>query len=125
MLESIQRGHTVDDVKRAAQLARSCGFKPFVDIIFGLPGETLSDRKETVNFIQWLLIYTGSRIHLHHFLPLPGTALWGYEPSTIDVGTRNYIDYLLRHGRAFGDVWRQEECSRQILTWRAQGLITI
>ncbi len=125
LLESIQRGHTVYDVKYAAQLARSCGFKPFVDIIFGLPGETLADRKETVDFIQWLLRYTGSRIHLHHFLPLPGTELWGCEPSAIDVGTRNYIDHLLRHGRAFGDIWRQEECSQQILSWRTQGLITI
>ncbi len=125
LLESLRRGHTVDEVKRAAILARVHRFRPFIDIIFGLPGETLADREETFSFINWLLKHTGARIHLHYFLSLPGTALWGHEASKIDVASRNRIDHLLRHGRAYGDIWFQEKCSRSILAWRDQKLISV
>ena len=125
LLESLRRGHTVEDVKRAAVLARAHGFRPLIDIIFGLPGETLADRKETFMFIDWLLKHAGARIHLHYFLSLPGTALWGHEASNIDVASRNRIDRLLRYGRAYGDIWFQEKCSSKIFDWKDQKLISV
>ena len=48
-LDLIGRRHTVDDFYRAYRLARELGFDNVnTDLIFGLPGETAADMKETV-----------------------------------------------------------------------------
>lgn len=123
LLATLRRGHTVADVKQAALMVRNAGFKPYIDIIIGLPDETTDDRRQTMEFITWLMNRTGARIHLHHYIPLPGTSLWPRPPSVIDTFTRNELDRLIKHGRACGDIWLQKKVAALILDWRARGII--
>lgn len=52
-LQVIGRGHTPADIRRAFELARTEGFKNInMDIIAGLPGETLEDMRYTLREIE-------------------------------------------------------------------------
>ncbi len=54
-LEKIGRRHTVEDVKAAFCLARGMGFDNInMDLIMGLPGETLEDAEDTLKQIEEL-----------------------------------------------------------------------
>ena len=54
-LDEIGRRHTVGEVKEAFSLARSMGFDNInMDVIAGLPGETLADVKDTLRQIEQL-----------------------------------------------------------------------
>jgi radical SAM protein (TIGR01212 family) len=64
-LRRIRRGHTVADFTRAYRELRNCGVKLAVHLIFGLPGESLSDMLETVRFVAGLEP-DGIKIHNLH-----------------------------------------------------------
>ena len=50
VLAVLDRTHNPDNVKRAVDMARAAGFKSIsVDLIYGTPGESLDDWRETVN----------------------------------------------------------------------------
>lgn len=54
-LKIIGRQHTVDDIRRAFEMAKNVGFDTInMDIILGLPGETLSHLEYTLKEIQRL-----------------------------------------------------------------------
>ena len=56
VLDTIGRNHTPDDIKKAMYLARECGIGTInMDIIAGLPGETLDMFKYTVEEVESLL----------------------------------------------------------------------
>ncbi|MBR5155354.1 MAG: coproporphyrinogen dehydrogenase HemZ [Clostridia bacterium] len=53
VLKTIGRNHTPDDIRNAMHLARECGINIInMDIIAGLPGETLDMFKYTVNEVE-------------------------------------------------------------------------
>ena len=64
-LKRIRRGHTVADFTRAYLELKSRGVKLAVHLIFGLPGERLSDMLETVRFVADLEP-DGVKIHNLH-----------------------------------------------------------
>ncbi|MFV2013913.1 MAG: TIGR04013 family B12-binding domain/radical SAM domain-containing protein [Candidatus Heimdallarchaeota archaeon] len=72
ILNFSERGHTVQETERAVKLLIDNGFNVDVDIIFGLPGETDDDVKQTLIHIKYLTDI-GATIHSHTFLPLVGT----------------------------------------------------
>lgn len=72
ILNSSERGHTVQETERAVKLLIENGFKVDVDIIFGLPSETDDDVEQTLTHIKYLTDL-GATIHSHTFLPLVGT----------------------------------------------------
>lgn len=72
VLKLSERGHTVQETERAVKLLIENGFNVDVDIIFGLPGETDDDVKQTLTHIKYLTDL-GATIHSHTFLPLVGT----------------------------------------------------
>ena len=50
VLEALNRTHDVDNVARAISAARSVGFETFnVDLIYGTPGETVTDWRDTLD----------------------------------------------------------------------------
>ncbi len=78
-LDLIGRRHTVDDVRRAYQLAREKGFDDInMDLIVGLPGETDADVYETVRevsamrpdnvTVHSLALKRAARLNLEHSL---------------------------------------------------------
>ena len=82
MLEYCGRSHTVEDILTAVRLARRHGYKIIVDFMFGLPGETDGDRRESLAVMEEV-VTLGARIHPHIFAPLPQTAFSKEPPGTI------------------------------------------
>jgi B12-binding domain/radical SAM domain protein len=82
MLQACHRSHDVDSALRAVALSRRCGYKVIVDFIFGLPGETESDLRQTLTVIKEM-VRMGARIHPHIFSPLPQTPFAKEKPGTI------------------------------------------
>ena len=79
MLDACSRAHTVEDVISAVACARKHGYKIIVDFMFGLPGETDADMRESLSVMKEI-VGMGARIHPHIFTPLPQTA-FANEPQ--------------------------------------------
>jgi len=73
ILKLIRRGHTIDDVRNAVELANSFGFKLNIDFIMGYPEETEENQYETLDLCKEF-ISRENKIHMHYLIPLPGTA---------------------------------------------------
>jgi radical SAM superfamily enzyme YgiQ (UPF0313 family) len=93
MLDACGRSHTVEDVLTAASLARRHGLKVIVDFIFGLPGESPSDERETLSILR-KLARMGARIHPHAFTPLPQTGFSAEPPGRISAAVLQAIEEL-------------------------------
>jgi B12-binding domain/radical SAM domain protein len=106
VLEACHRGHTVDDVVRGTRAAVAAGFKTYVDFIFGLPGESQEDARESLR-VAGELAAMGARIHAHTFLPLPGTPFAGTPAGRMSEETRLGLERLASQGRLFGQ-WRTQ-----------------
>ena len=114
LLKLINRGHSVEDVLRAAELLSSRGFTVDVDFIFGLPGETREDVLETIDLMKKILDM-GGRVHAHYFLPLPGTPLSGCRPSPIDPLIIRFLNRYRGSGRVYGYLDEQIKMSQSIV----------
>lgn len=102
VLRDLRRGHTAGQGREAIARIASRGFEPRVDFIFGLPGETDSDRTATREMIDLLASEYGARVHLHRFVPLPGTPLAGHPPAPLDPVTEKWIADQVGMGRVAG-----------------------
>jgi B12-binding domain/radical SAM domain protein len=96
MLDAIHRGHTVEDVFKAAEIVVESGLKCLVDFIFGMPGETPEDRELTLAAIR-SLTRLGATINSHFFYPLPGTPLAHTVAGPPDQETLRFLENLTRH----------------------------
>jgi len=79
-LKILQRGHETAEVYKAVELCIEYGFRPVVDMIFGLPFENEEDEKRSLDMVRWIT-NKGGLIRAHKFMPLPGTPLEHYPPS--------------------------------------------
>lgn len=123
VLRRLGRGHTVGQVVEAARNARAAGLEPHVDLIVGLPEETLEERLATIALARQLRRETGARIHAHYFHPLPGTLLWGQDPTPLDPETRRAL-LDLRAGGAEDGYWQEHErWTWRVIEWARRGWI--
>ncbi|MGC9012485.1 TIGR04013 family B12-binding domain/radical SAM domain-containing protein [Thermogladius sp.] len=122
VLEKIHRGHRVEDVLNAVSILVKEGFKPSVDFIFGLPVETEDDMAESIRLAK-RLVEMGARIHLHYYLPLPGTPLFPRPPAKIPERIRAEIMRLVGSGQAYGEFLEQERLSAKIVELVGKGFI--
>jgi B12-binding domain/radical SAM domain protein len=106
VLEAARRGHTVGDVVRAVTLCVRAGFRPDVDFLLGLPGETREDRELSMKLAE-RLVEMGARIHSHAFMPLPGTPLRDAVPEAIEPEAMLRMSRLESRGAAYGQ-WRRQ-----------------
>lgn len=106
LLKAIRRGHPVEEILRACGLCLEFKFTPYFDFIFGLPGETRADEKETERLIEELA-GRGAIIHTHAFMPLPGTPLAHQRGPGITPTARAFIERMESRGKAFGK-WRTQ-----------------
>ncbi len=122
VLELIGRGHSVDDVYHAVEALVKNGFRADVDFIIGLPGETRDDLLESLHTMR-KLVSMGARIHLHVFMPLPGTPFSQAPPGHIPDWLKREVYRLIGSGSAYGQWIRQEEIARKIDWLRRKGII--
>lgn len=106
LLAAAGRGHDAEAVERAVALAVEAGLEPWVDFVFGLPGEREADREATRAQIS-RLADAGARIHAHAFMALPGTPWEAEPPGGVDDRTALLLDRLASRGRSHGP-WRTQ-----------------
>jgi radical SAM superfamily enzyme YgiQ (UPF0313 family) len=123
LLARLNRGHTAQQGLTAARWVREAGFTPHVDFVFGFPGETLEDRKLSLQMMETMIRENGAKIHAHTFMPLPGTPLFQKEPSRLDPETKNELRNWEQKKKLDGWWKEQEEMAWKIIEWRDQGLI--
>ncbi|MCX9190612.1 TIGR04013 family B12-binding domain/radical SAM domain-containing protein [Carbonactinospora thermoautotrophica] len=119
ILQAAKRGHGVQSVRDAVRIAVEHGFRPNVDFIFGMPGETPEDAAASLRLAEELT-ELGARIHAHTFMPLPGTPWRDAEPAFVPADTLRAFDRLAARGDLYGH-WRrqQEHATRLARTARA------
>ena len=100
VLEQLHRGHNVDDVIYAVDLCTESGITPVVDFIVGFPFESDNDQLATVNLIQ--LVARSGKVHLHRFIPLPGTPLAGTTARSLLKETEKVCGKLALDGKITG-----------------------
>ncbi|NCN39183.1 MAG: B12-binding domain-containing radical SAM protein [Candidatus Aenigmarchaeota archaeon] len=97
MLNWLKGGNvTVEDNKKACLLGKKYGIKVYGSFIFGSPGETIEDMKETLGLIKFM--YDNGAYKLWHFVmtPFPGTLIWQIAKERGKVS--DDMDWtLLRH----------------------------
>jgi len=100
VLEKLRRGHTAEDAVRAVEFCTSAGITPVVDFIVGLPFETDADQKATADLIRWVSRF--GKVHVHRFIPLPGTPLAGTTARLLLPDTEKMLGKLALSGRVTG-----------------------
>jgi B12-binding domain/radical SAM domain protein len=113
ILDSSRRGHDVEAIINAVNICVKAGFRPNVDFLFGLPGETRRDAQLTIDLANQLTDL-GARIHNHTFMPLPGTPFRTEKAGTIDQQTKQQIVELTARGKAYGKWKGQLKIAREL-----------
>lgn len=115
MLALTRRGHDVESIVRAVRYCVEAGFRPDVDLLVGLPGETDEDRQKSMELSR-LLASMGARLHSHAFMPLPGTPLQGRAPADIDETSALEMARLESAGAMYGQWRKQLITARELLS---------
>ncbi|SEL46467.1 TIGR04013 family B12-binding domain/radical SAM domain-containing protein [Nonomuraea pusilla] len=113
VLAASGRGHGTSPVRDAVRIAAEHGFRPNVDFIFGMPGESEEDQRASLKLAADLA-EMGARIHTHTFMPLPGTPWRDAEPAFIPLETMRELDRLAQRGDAYGHWRKQAEHSARL-----------
>lgn len=100
VLAKLHRGHTVADVLSAVDLCREYSLLPVVDFIVGLPFESDDDQRATLSLIRE--ISRSGIIHVHRFIPLPGTPLANAVARDLLPEVENVLGKLALRGRLTG-----------------------
>ena len=116
ILNSCNRGHTIDDVYNAVKLTVKSGLIANVDFIFNLPNESDEDINLTIDFMKELSIL-GAKIHTHSFIPLPQTVFANEAVKKINEKTKKVISELTSKGLAYGDWKKQEKLAEDIANY--------
>lgn len=106
VLAHTKRGHGTDVVERAVALCLEAGFRPDVDFVFGLPGETDDDARASLALAS-RLVERGARIHNHVFMPLPGTPFADEPPGTVAPEVALELERIAARGALYGQ-WRAQ-----------------
>jgi B12-binding domain/radical SAM domain protein len=106
VLEQLCRGHTADEIIRAVELCTDFSITPVVDFIVGFPFETDEDQNLTLDLIQWVARY--GNVHVHRFMPLPGTPLAGTNARSLLPETEKICGKLALSGKLTGS-WNDPE----------------
>ena len=107
VLNLANRHHTVDQGMDAIRMALDTGFIPHVDMIFGLPGETIEELHDSVK-LCYDLVEMGAKTHGHVFMPLPGSAYENMPPGKLDSESRRLLGELSRRKDMTGS-WSTQE----------------
>lgn len=106
VLDAARRGHDVASIERAVASSIAAGFRPDVDLLLGLPGETREDREASLALAE-RLVARGARVHSHAFMPLPGTPLRAATPAPIEDDVALAMSRLESGGAMYGQ-WRKQ-----------------
>ncbi len=118
LLKLTNRHHTVEDGLEAINTALNCGFIPHVDMIFGLPGETKKELRESID-LCYTLAEIGAKTHGHVFMPLPGSAYENEAPGRLDSESRKLLGELSRKKLLTGSWSTQESMAENLSSYKS------
>ncbi|TFG31134.1 TIGR04013 family B12-binding domain/radical SAM domain-containing protein [Candidatus Thorarchaeota archaeon] len=113
VLRLSNRHHTVEQGMDAVNTSLDSGFTPHVDMIFGLPGETLNELHESVE-LCYELVEMGAKTHGHVFMPLPGSEYENAPPGKLDSESRRLLGELARRKDLTGSWSTQERLAEDL-----------
>ncbi|MFN7973149.1 MAG: TIGR04013 family B12-binding domain/radical SAM domain-containing protein [Acidobacteriota bacterium] len=116
MLARSHRGHDAACIARAARLCAEAGFRANVDLIFGLPGETEVDARQTIDLAR-RLVALGARVHGHTFMPLPGTPWKDAPAAALSPETIAALEDMAGRAQIYGQ-WKGQAAIAQALASR-------
>ncbi len=102
MLKKMNRGHSLDQALNAIALIREFGYTPHVDFIVGNPGETPEDRRNLLDFMESMIRNYRIRIHMHAFMPIPGTPWADFAQTPIEAEIHQRLRKLAAAGHLDG-----------------------
>ena len=82
-MQQIGKCGSPDDVIRAVKVARTYDMKPFVYLIYGLPGEDAKTTEQSIKMMHAVSEAGAERIILYGFRALPGSAFAKYPESSV------------------------------------------
>lgn len=106
VLRHLRRGHTTADVIDAVERCREYTLTPVVDFIVGFPFESDEDQRATLDQITWVARY--GKVHVHRFIPLPGTPLADSPARPLLPETEKICGALALRGKLTGS-WNDPE----------------
>lgn len=107
VLRRLSRGHLADVVLRAVRKVSAHGLVPHVDFILGLPGETLEERRLTMDLVESIAEVHGGKVHMHYFMPHPGTPYAAAQPEPVEDEVLARVERLT--GKQLVDgYWREQ-----------------
>lgn len=94
LLDLMNKGITIDEIKNAFYLSTAVGINSKALIMHGYPGETLNTTYETINLLKDLKGYI-SRIGLTYFTYLPGSPIYPLqkEPTNYSVYCEDQVPW--------------------------------
>ena len=90
MLDLIQKNFTIEQVRSAVKWTREAGIEQEGLFIIGLPGETVGDTWDTINFALSLDL---DHIKLNIFVPYPGSELYDRLSQAGELRSFNFDQY--------------------------------
>ncbi|MEM4734946.1 MAG: radical SAM protein [Candidatus Thorarchaeota archaeon] len=81
-MRAIGKYGSPEDVLHAVSVAKKHGLRPFVYLIYGLPGESPETTRMTLDMMHRLYQAGMERVVLYGFRPLPGSAFQGSSPPS-------------------------------------------
>jgi len=90
MLNSMKKGITTEEVKRAFRICHKVGIKPEASFIVGMPGETVGTIKDSIDLWKSIKPYWCS---FSRAIPFPGTELYQEVKDKGHILTENFEDF--------------------------------
>jgi B12-binding domain/radical SAM domain protein len=100
VLRELFRGHSAHDTLIAVDRCHEHGITPVVDFIVGFPFESDEEQFETARAIRE--VCRRGKVHVHRFIPLPGTPLAGTRSRKILPEIDRYLGSLSLRGKLTG-----------------------
>ncbi len=116
-LKELNRGHTTEDIERAAAITNACGFLANLDFITAYPGESPGERRTTLDFIKKLNKKYRIRTHMHYFFPLSGSAYAFRFPSFLSETEKQAFRKLTSSGISRDGWIKNEEQVKGYFEW--------
>ena len=101
------------DIINFCNLAKKCGISANLFVLMGIPGETLSDYKETLDCVREC---NPNHVYLSIFYPYPGTNLYS-EAKKMGLLKADIIDTVMERRRAVLDIpgFSKKQINREYL----------
>jgi len=73
VLATLKKGETISQIENTIALACELGFEVSLFFVYGTPGETIADIKDSIRIANKYPVF---KADFYNLIPLPGTALW-------------------------------------------------